>query len=44
MKNQNASAEYPHKTGCGTLQSATPVADFGYAPPLLWQHTAKKHL
>ena len=44
MKNQNASAEYPHKTGCGSLQSATPVAAFGYAPPLQRQHTAKKHL
>ena len=41
MKNQNASAEYPHKTGSGSLQSATPVAAFGYAPPLQRQHTAK---
>ena len=44
MENQNASAKYPHKTGSGSLQSATPVAAFGYAPPLQWQHTAKKHL
>ena len=28
MENQNASAEYPHKTGGSSLQSATPVAAF----------------
>ena len=44
MENQNASAEYPHKTGCDSLQSAAPAAALDYAPPLQRQRTAKKHL
>ena len=44
MENQNASAEYPHIPAKGSLQTAMPVAAFGYAPPLQRQHTAKKRL
>ena len=45
MKNQNASAEYPHIPAKGSLQAAMPMAAaLGYAPPLQRQHTAKKHL
>ena len=37
MKNQNASAEYPHIPAKGSLQTALPMAAFRSLPLLQWE-------
>ena len=39
MKNQNASAEYPHIPAKGSLQTALPMAALRSLPPLQWRQS-----
>ena len=41
MKNQNASAEYPHIPAKGSLQTALPIAALRSLPPLQWRQGAE---
>lgn len=39
MKNQNASAEYPHIPAKGSLQTVLPMAALRSLPPLQWRQS-----
>ena len=41
MKNQNASAEYPHIPAKGSLQTALPIAALRSLPPLQWRQSTE---
>ena len=41
MKNQNASAEYPHIPAKGSLQTAMPMAVLRSLPPLQWRQSTE---
>lgn len=41
MKNQNASAEYPHIPAKGSLQTVLPMAALRSLPPLQWRQSTE---